>query len=673
MSGPSIAAAPGKPRRHPAVTAAIVGLLAVHFLLAVGSKLGESTTSDELVHLTGGMSYWQNHDYRLHPENGILPQRWAALPAWLGGAAFPPLAGNDYWRTSDAWVIGHQFFYESGEDHFPRLMAGRAMIALFSVATGLLVFAWSRRLFGDAGGLVSLAFYAFCPTFLAHGALVTSDMCMTFFFLAAVGAWWRHLHDGRWRIWWLSAFTLGLAFVAKYSAVLLPPMLVLMAAVRALAPGPLQFGRWRFASRAGKFGAAALSAAGQAVVAMLVIWAFYGFRASAFNPSLPPADHFIQPWAFFEAGLGPAARALHALADLHVLPEGWLFGLTYVLETSSMRAAFLNGAYSTKGWPEFFLWCFLLKTTLALLAACGLAGWTAWRRWATGGDWRRDLYRVTPLVVLFVVYWLASVASHLNIGQRHLMPTYPVLFIAAGSLGAWFARRHVVRSTLVAGLLGWQVLTAVLTAPHFLAYFNALGGGPRDGWRHLVDSSLDWGQDLPGLATWLREHNTGPAAQPVYLSYFGSGEPHYYRLEATRLPFVNAFKWPPMWYEPGAGIYCVSATMLQQVYSEFSGDWTMAREREFQALRTQDALFREYWRNPAGRPGPDETLERAWARYDLLRFARLCHYLRVRPSDAHVGHSIFIYRLGAAELAAATSGSLADWTRLIEQAVAPKP
>ena len=165
-----------------AVVVTAAALLLAHFAIAVGSKLHESTTSDELVHLTAGLSYWQHHDYRLQPENGILPQRWAALPLWIAGAKFPELPDNPYWRTSDVWHIGHQFFYRSGEDHFPRLMAGRAMIALFSCATGLLVFCWSRRLFGDAGALVSLGFYAFCPTFLAHGALVTSDMCMAFFF-----------------------------------------------------------------------------------------------------------------------------------------------------------------------------------------------------------------------------------------------------------------------------------------------------------------------------------------------------------------------------------------------------------------------------------------------------------------------------------------------------------
>jgi len=187
----------------------------LHFTLAVAGKREASTSTDELAHLTAGFSYWQNHDYRLHPENGNLPQRWAALPDWLTGVPFPNLNGNEYWRTSDVWIVGHQFFYESGADHFPGLMAGRAMTALFSVGTGVLVLLGSWRFFGPTGALVSLTLFVFSPDFLAHGALATSDVCMVFFFLAATAAWWRHLHDGRAVIWWLSALVLGLAFVAK--------------------------------------------------------------------------------------------------------------------------------------------------------------------------------------------------------------------------------------------------------------------------------------------------------------------------------------------------------------------------------------------------------------------------------------------------------------------------
>jgi hypothetical protein len=125
------------------------------------------------------------------PRTATCPSAGRRSP-WLRGAKFPTL-DQAYWRKSDAWVMGHEFFYETGEDHFPRLMEARAMIALLSVATGALVFCWSLRLFGTPGAFVSLAFFAFSPSFLAHGGYATSDVCMALFMLASVGAYWRHL------------------------------------------------------------------------------------------------------------------------------------------------------------------------------------------------------------------------------------------------------------------------------------------------------------------------------------------------------------------------------------------------------------------------------------------------------------------------------------------------
>jgi hypothetical protein len=651
--------------RRPWLFALAAVLLALHYALAVGSKFRESTTSDELVHLTGGFTFNHFHDYRLHPENGILPQRLAALPATLAGAKFPPLENNEYWRTSDAWVLGHEFFYETGEDHFPRLMAGRALIALFSVATGLLVFLWSRRLFGDAGALVSLGFFVFEPSFLAHGALVTSDACAAFFLLASVGAWWRHLHDGRARWWWISAATFGLACVAKYSAPLLLPMFVLLAAVRAWAGGPLALLGRTWTSRGGKFGAAALSALGHGAVAALVIWAFFGFRYAAANPALPPFAHFIRPWEWLDSNLGAAGKILRAVAAARLLPEGYIYGFAYVLETAQIRAAFLNGEFSNYGWASFFVWAFALKSTIPLLLAGAAAGALLVRR-------ARELaYRLAPLAALFGVYWVFSITSHLNIGHRHILPTYPVLFIACGALGAWLAARRVLPALLVPALLAWHAGESLRVAPHFLAYFNEIAGGPANGHRHLVDSSLDWGQDLPGLKAWLDAH--AQPGEPVYLSYFGTGEPDYYGIRARRLMFVNGFKLPaPPLEKLEPGLYCIGATILAQVYSPVRGPWTLALEKEFQAARSAEEAMVAYTHDPKNhaaleRDAPKEKWESAAKRYEWLRLARLCHYLRVRGADANVGYSIFIYRLTADEIRAATGGTLREWSELIER------
>ncbi|MBI3884414.1 MAG: glycosyltransferase family 39 protein, partial [Opitutae bacterium] len=219
------------PARRARLLLGFAVLLALgHALLSLRAMRDKSTTSDELAHVTGGYTFDALDDYRLQPENGILPQRLHALPSVLAGVRYPAPAGRD-WRESGVWQVGHQFFYELGNDSGWMLFTARAVNSLFGAATVLLVFGWARRLFGDAGAVVAGLFAAFSPTMLAHSALATSDMAMTFFFLASVGAYWRHLQTGGARSWALSAVVFGLACVAKYSAVLLLPMMAVMALV----------------------------------------------------------------------------------------------------------------------------------------------------------------------------------------------------------------------------------------------------------------------------------------------------------------------------------------------------------------------------------------------------------------------------------------------------------
>ena len=176
-----------------------------------------------------------------------------------------------------------------------------------------------------------------------------------------------------------------------------------------------------------------------------------------------------------------------------------------------------------------------------------------------------SLYRTTPLWTLFTVYWIFAITSHLNIGHRHILPTYPPMLILAGCSWLWVTQRRSTprrraRSTAdrdrssgrVANWLAvrrYPILAVAVLAsiasftteslsnwPNYLAYFNQFVGSHTNAYRHLVDSSLDWGQDLPALKQWLVEAglNDSQGERP-YLSYFGSGNPEYYGIHATSL------------------------------------------------------------------------------------------------------------------------------------------
>lgn len=642
--------------------AAVAALLGVHFFVALQGKLDWSTTSDEVAHMVSGLTYLQKGDFRLQPENGNLPQRWVAIPAWLRGARLPDRE-DPYWMTSDVWMLGYAYFYQTGNNLEQLLLEARAMNLVWSLACGLLIFCWSRRFFGDAGGFVSLGFWCLDPNFLAHGALATSDMCMTFFMLAAVGAWWRFLASPGWRSGALSAAVFAIACVAKFSAVLLLPMFLLLVAVR----------RWR-APLGGRRGTLALALAGHAAAAVLVIWASFDFRYAAANPTMPAMAHFIIPWDDIIRDIGWQGRVLAWLRAWHALPEAFLFGYNHVLAFAGQRACYLDGEHGIYGWVRFFPLAFLYKTPLPEILAIIGTGLIALRRWWRRPDrQRRDLQRVAPLLVLIAVYGVFSLATHLNIGHRHILPIYPALFIFMGALGAWARRRPRLGGSVLALLFGWSIAEVAAIHPHELAYFNQIAGGPENGWRHLADSSLDWGQDLPGLADWLHAHNSGPHREDVYLSYFGNGQPSHYGIHAIHLPFVDGLHRRAHWYRPGPGLYCLSVTNLLNIYLRVPTDWSDEHERDYQKLRALDSAFHDVL---AGTPEqqapllamhPIEAWEQTWKEYDDLRLMRLCILLRAKPPLATIGHSIFVYRLTQEDLDNALSRRFSDLGAAVEQ------
>ena len=653
------------------VTATVAALLALHWWLGVSATFAKSVTSDETAHLTGGYSYWRFNDYRLQPENGNLPQRWGALPLLLEKPRLEPAEEPEWWSLSHVWLISHKFFFASGNNTDFMLATARAMMAGWSVATGLLVFAWSRRLWGDGGGLFSLAFYALSATTLAHGPLVTSDMTVTFCLLAATGAFWRHLQRLDVGSLAVSLGATALTCVAKFSFLLLVPVYALLILWRVAEPAPLP-GVWRgqprtFPGRGARFGVLAASALLHGVAAWVVIWAFFGFRYSAFAPDLPPGWKFYLPWQVVLPDSGFWRDLISVARQWHVLPEAFLQGFAYVRYAAAERGAFLNGDYSNTGWVTFFPYAFLVKSFLAELGVFALAVGVAaahWRR-ANVRSILGDLRRGAPLLVLFVIYWAFSLASHLNIGHRHILPIYPILFILAGVIVRPAAHRWLCGAA--GALVTFAAVESMVIRPHYLAYFNALAGGPANGWRHLADSSLDWGQDLPGLAQWVRSHRQ--PNETVYVANAGQSDFRYEGIPAEPLaPYYYHYQ-PRRWQKLQPGLYCVSATQLDDVYSPFRGPWIPAREAAYQRLRLQlsdemaagrrDTLIAEFGE------GPSKLL---WD-LDRLRFARLAQYLRLRRPDAMVGYSILIYRLSRDEVHAAEDGTATELADVMERAL----
>ena len=629
---------------------------------AVTSLRSDSVTFDEPFHLVAGVNAWRNADYRLSPDHPPLGRMWAALPVLFMHYNWPG-PDNEAWQDARTAQFAVEWLFELNDGQ-RLVVAGRYMMVVLLLATCLTVYATARTLFGPVAGLLALVLAALSPTLLAHGRLITTDMpitlgtaltLLTFSLLLRRAAWPRLL---------AAVLALAATSLAKFSWPLVVPALGVMAVWAVLGRRPIEVPTGqRSAARAAphepmrmltrRRDRAALVLGVSLFLGLAVwagIWTGSRWHVTILAPLTPDADPIaiaqlkrakdvvINDWQIAlrnpDGTPRPLAPFLQWVARTRLLPEGYLFGLARTLFLVGQHEAYLMGAYSDTGWRSYFPIAFALKTPLAtqLLLAAGIVALVLRRARS------RDPVLLAGLIVFAAIYGGYAINGRVNIGHRHLLPLYPVFFVLASACAVWLS--HRVGRWLVGAAFVWLLGAQLWIHPHYLAYFNELSGGPSRGYRFLVDSNIDWGQDLLRLAAYARAH----PAEPIKLAYFGSALPTKY-LNCTALPSFFGF-------EPSAaltaGTYITSVTQLVGAYDvEVRPDFWSVRARQ---------TFGQFAEIAAQRPPPDETPDRRKQReqivqeYDALRPKRLIARLRDRQPDDRVGYSMLVYRLTDADV-----------------------
>ena len=519
-------------------------LLAAFAIQGALSATRDSATYDETAHIAAGLSYLETFDFRLNPEHPPLAKMWAAIPLALEpGRQISTTSRN--WSNTRQWEIGYEYLNgPTGTrprlDPARRLMPARFAMVVLGLLLLLVVYVWSRELWGPAGAQVTLVFGAFSPTILAHTRLVTTDVPAALGISATLWLWWRFTQAPSLpRAVWVGA-ACGTASVMKYASLMLAPVLVALALVWVT--------RGRHSSRGAR--ARWATVAGVVVVAAVLasVWACYGFRYGATH------DGSALTWELTQLEHGRASEAIQFLKDWRALPEAFLYGLAYLAGHATGRDTYLNGVVHPEGSWLFFPETFLLKTTPALLVACV---WLIVRAARTRRLDEGVLAVTVPLALLFAM----DVGSAFNIGHRHLVPLYPLLFVLAGGLVQ--SAGTLASGTGVALVLVSQIASSVTTFPQDLSYFNILAGGSSGGARYLSDSNIDWGQDLPRLKTWIDLHQV----ESIDLVYFGTADPAAYGIRYRSVYRVYDFDGDTARVEPQPGGYvAVSTTLLHGLY-----------------------------------------------------------------------------------------------------------
>ncbi len=671
------------PQRH--IRRVLIALLlCLHVWLAVGGGNRVGLAYDEPAHIVAGL-YQHTGDFRFQPENGTLPQRIEALPWRLAGVDVPATAGPG-WDNADVWFLGEQLFDKAGAKAETLLFWSRLTTALAGAALLGLLYLWTAAIFGPTGGLVALGFAALCPNLLAHAGLATTDTWGTLGFFAATLTLWRLCHRITPSRILLAGTAAGLFALCKFSVLLLPPVAVLLIALRLLHCAELP---WAAFGKAGRlpgwrrapvlFGSGLLAAG----VSVLVIWAGFGFRFSATEQTSPEARFampfervlLVAPMVIRTERLGESAdtrdipisagaaeKGLAWVRQHRLLPEAWIYGCAFVIHHTKARKSYFAGDYHERGRMDFFPMALLLKTPapgiLALLAGACACGCLC--------QWRRRLYRLGPVLALVAVALASAMFSNVNIGLRHILPVVAALWICTGALGAPVPTLRARRAKLLLALvlIVAQGVVTLRQFPHHLTFFNSLAGDHPDHW--FVDSNLDWGQGLPELKRWLDQRDDD---LPVFLSYFGTDSPKRHGIKATRLADFNMDREPrvlPARLLPGW--YCFGPTQYRRAYGKLRGNWTLGREAHYQAIRarvaelaiTPDTL------SPEARALLLEDLE-------LLHFARLGHYLSGRHPDHRLPGGMMVFRLEKADLDIALHAPLTVLNGIIAERLSKRP
>ncbi len=480
----------------------------------------ESQTYDESRQLLSGYTYLISGHFTVAREHPPLLKLLWAIPVWFLHPS-PPHDGDPYSASAD-------FLYQNRVPADTILMAGRCSAIAISALLGWTMAFWAKRHFGAPAALLAVFIYVLDPNFLAHGRYIKNDVGAALTIFAATMGWGAYLEQPTRKRLWLAGLLVGLALTTKSSALILWPVMLLLYVIK----------RWQQRRRVVDLKCVANLIA-VAMIAFLVIFLVYGFEISRSSSA-----------AWYGRIPIPAAGYFRGLQEI------------FRRQTNADPAiSYLLGNPSPDNWWCLSLVALAVKTPLAELAFCGLALIVGARRLRTIR--LRDLgFRWYLLVLPALCYFAASLVSRTNQGERHLLPILPFLFVCVVAILMTKPIAKWMRAAVAAGALALVMETASIH-PHYLAFFNAFSGGPAHGWEYLVDSNLDWGQDLKNLKQYLDVHSISQ----VCVLYFGRADLDYYRVPNRNLPALPT-------EEAAQALDCVAAisvTDLALYHDQFAG------------------------------------------------------------------------------------------------------
>jgi len=491
-------------------------------LLAAWAVHPKTVTIDEIHHLPAGCLTLRTGEFFMHPKTPPLARCWSALGCWPQDPVVPQ---DPRWKELapgwGPWMYGTAFYLRNREKYDRLYFRGRVANTVWLLPLGLSLFAWARLLHGGYGAAIALLLLGLSPSFLAHSPLVTTDLAATATYFSATYFFWR---SGVQRKSWYYPLTagvlLGAGLLSKFTLILLPCAWMLILAAQGL--------RRLWEARKQSDDVETMTpkdAARRALRTLSVRWAFPVVLAL-----------IIVNVGYGCQGTCSSARALKCRSRIfRELQDSWLGRMplplprAFILGLDSQRAdsesgefpSYLMGRWSADARYGYYATVILLKTPTALLVLLLLT--FTWRRpkraRSPEATWTRFCTLIPPLLLFFIL----SFVNRLNLGVRYLLPVLPFIYLHIAAIAGPSSQSRLRRNGVLACLL-WYAVSSLAAHPDYLSYFTEVAGGSRQGHRYLLDSNIDWGQDLHRLADEMAERNI----DHVRLAYFGHVPPEHY-------------------------------------------------------------------------------------------------------------------------------------------------
>jgi Dolichyl-phosphate-mannose-protein mannosyltransferase len=502
-------------------------LLAILPVLQLTSLRHKELTYDEPTH----------YQYGCRVSEG-LPRRISAENIYGMNSSTMPFSSLHVMTSECLAVLDNMLNVSVDRSWNGQIKRGRYATIVLSILLAVYVAGWSYELYGRKGALLSLSLFVFDPNLLAHGQLVTADLPAALMTTVALYHFWQFLKFGGKGRALVSAVTLGLSQLARYSCIYLYPIFLVIAVLyRPCRPRTETAGsapRQRVGQALRRWSITTALFAGVSVLIINLGFVFDGIGTplSGYAFKDPFFKRLQATSALRNIPLPLAVPYLQGL-DLIKYQErrGHAWGNLYMAGT--LRVNHHDG--TLRGFPGYYFYAALFKVPIAkqVIFFVALLGFLFQHRQQPAILRRDEL----PLLVPICVYWAYfNFFFNTQIGIRHVLPVFVLVTVFCGRLLADPVSKRLQFTALM--LTIWAALSTLSYYPHFLSYFNEFVPDRKFAYRYLADSNLDWGGNEWYLAEYIRRHpgvvvdpgkpQTGRLVVPVNI-LVGIGNPERYR------------------------------------------------------------------------------------------------------------------------------------------------